>query len=273
MKRSAFVLLLGASIVSLLSIPAKAQVASSPAGDTNCSADHFHVNDLVSYAEVREQRLANAPTNSISPGSNGSIKVHGWNNPDVLVRACIQSAAPSESEARALASQVTIANGPGLIEPTGPSRGDRQYWGVSYEVWAPSVSNLSLQAHNGSISVDAIRGQIRFHTSNGSVRLNEVGGDVDGSTTNGSVTVDLVGTGWTGTGLRVHTTNGSVRLNLPPNFSAHVQASTVNGRVHSDFPMTVSGDIGKNMSFQLGTGGPTIEARTTNGSVTIGRRG
>jgi DUF4097 and DUF4098 domain-containing protein YvlB len=146
---------------------------------------------------------------------------------------------------------------------------------VSYEVWAPNESNLTLKAHNGSISVDSVRGQIEFHTSNGSVRLNDVGGNVEGATTNGSITVDLSGTGWTGSGLRVETTNGSVRLNLPANFSAQVQASTVNGRVHTDFPVTVTGDIGrnKNMSFQIGSGGPTIEAKTVNGSVSIGKRG
>jgi hypothetical protein len=36
--------------------------------------------------------------------------------------------------------------------------------------------------------------------------------------------------------------------------------------------VTVSGEIQKNMSFVLGSGGATIEARTVNGSVHIGRR-
>jgi DUF4097 and DUF4098 domain-containing protein YvlB len=63
-----------------------------------------------------------------------------------------------------------------------------------------------------------------------------------------------------------------VRLNLPENFSARVEASTVNGRIHVDFPVTVSGEIGKNMSFQLGSGGPTIHASTVNGSVHIGHK-
>jgi len=130
-----------------------------------------------------------------------------------------------------------------------------------------------MDANNGSIAVDDVHGEIRFHTSNGSVHLSDVGGDVDGSTTNGSVSVALAGTGWNGRGLHVETTNGSVKLELPENFSAQIQASTVNGRIHSDFPVTVSGDTGKNMSFQLGSGGPTVEARTVNGSVNISRRG
>lgn len=237
-----------------------------------CSAGHFHVNDLVSYAESREQRLPNGSTNYVHPGENGSIRVHGWNNSDVLVKACIQTAAPTDSEARALAAQVTIARGAGLIEPTGPQTGDQRYWAVSYEVWVPNASSLDLKANNGSIAVESVRGEIRFHTQNGSVHLSEVAGDVEGSTTNGSLTIDLSGSGWTGNGLRAQTTNGGVRLNLPESFSAQVQASTVNGRVRVDFPVTISGEIGKSMSFQLGSGGPLIEAKTVNGSVHIGRK-
>jgi hypothetical protein len=264
-----FVMVTGA----LLTCPAqaKAKTPSSTSETSDCSASHFHVNDLVSYADIKEQRLSPASTESINPGANGSIRVHGWNQNDVLVKACVQAAAPSESEAQALASQVSIAQGPGQIEPNGPSTNDQRYWSVSYEVWLPVASNLSLQANNGSIHIETVRGQIRFHTQNGSVHLADVSGDVDGSTTNGSLHIDLSGTAWSGSGLRAETTNGSVNLNLPENYSARVEASTVNGRVKVDFPVTISGEIEKNMSFQLGNGGPTIQAKTVNGSVHIGR--
>jgi len=272
MKSSVGYLVLAAFTCLGGSVQATAAPGWPTANGDDCSASHFHVNDLVSYAEMKEQRLAAASTDSIDPGANGSIRVHGWNQSDVLVKACVQAAAPSDSEARGVASQVSIAQGPGQIEPKGPSTNDQHYWSVSYEVWVPKTSNLDMHANNGSIHVESVQGQIRFRTMNGSVHLAEVGGDVNGSTTNGSLTIDLAGNTWNGPGLRAETTNGSVRLNLPENYSARVEASTVNGRVHVDFPVTVSGEIGKEMSFQLGSGGPTIEARTTNGSVHIGRR-
>ncbi len=255
MKRSILFLILAAGVFSALSRRAEAKVWSrTDEGGMDCSSSHFRDNDLTSYAETREQRLPAASTNYINPGQNGSIRVHGWNNSDVLVKACIQAAAPSESEARAVATQVTIARGAGSIEPSGPATGDRLYWGVSYEVWVPNGSNVKMDANNGSISVDSVRGQIRFHTSNGSVHLSDVGGDVDGSTTNGSVSVELAGNGWNGSGLHVETTNGSVKLDLPENFSAQIQASTVNGRVHSDFPITVSGGHWKEHVFSARIG-------------------
>jgi DUF4097 and DUF4098 domain-containing protein YvlB len=146
------------------------------------------------------------------------------------------------------------------------------YWDLSYEVWVPNSSNLDVNANNGSISISAVRGQIRFRTQNGSVHLSEVGGDVDGSTTNGSLAVDLTGKVWNGRGLRAETTNGSVRLSVPENYSAHIEASTVNGGLHVDFPVSVSGEVGKTISFQVGHGGPTIGTKTVNGGVHISRR-
>ena len=142
------------------------------------------------------------------------------------------------------------------------------------EVWAPNHSGFLFENRspaNGSISIETVEGRIQFRTLNGSVHLAQVGGDVDGSTTNGSLHVDLAGSSWAGRGLNATTTNGSIQLNVPENYSANLETSTVNGRVHVDFPVKVSGDLGKNLSFQLGSGGATIQARTTNGGVHIGR--
>jgi hypothetical protein len=272
MKTAVF-LVSAVSVLSLFSIAANAKVPTGmPGVDEDCSANHYRVNDLVSYAVIREQRLPLASMNYINPGQNGSIRVHGWDKGDVLVRACVQAAGQTESDARAVASQVSITSGTGKIEPKGPARGERVYWDLSYEVWVPNSSNLDLNANNGSISISAVRGQIRFRTQNGSVHLAEVGGDVDGATTNGSLNIDLMGSAFNGHGLRAETTNGSVRLNVPEKYSAQIEASTVNGGLHIDFPVSVSGEIGKTISFQLGGGGPTIETKTVNGGVHISRR-
>jgi DUF4097 and DUF4098 domain-containing protein YvlB len=75
--------------------------------------------------------------------------------------------------------------------------------------------------------------------------------------------------------LNVTTTNGGVSLNLPDNYSAHIETWTVNGNVQSDFPLNVQmtdrGRLPKQISLDLGSGGPTIRAVTTNGGVHLGR--
>jgi hypothetical protein len=271
MKRSQFTLAFTALLLfSAYTVSARAEEGPTSDSEHACNADHYHDDGLVTYAESKDQKLAASSTNHISPGMNGSVRVHGWSQGDVLVRACIHASALTDSEARALASQISIARGPGEIVPSGPEGTDKRHWSVSYQVWVPTSSNLNLEAHNGSIAVQSVRGTVGFHTLNGSVHLEQVAGNVDGATTNGSVVIDVEGNGHE---IRAKTTNGSIRLNLPENYSAKIEASTVNGRVHCDFPATVTGDIGgKTASLTLGSGGPVIEAHTVNGSIHIGRR-
>lgn len=237
-----------------------------------CSASHGWWGHDANFAVGREERLPSAAINYVDPGQNGSIRVHGWSNGDVLVKACIQTSAASEGEAKDLADQVKITKGAGHVQASGPANRNGRNWSVSYEIWMPMTAAAKLDAFNGSISVEGVHGRLRFHTLNGSVRLSDVSGDVDGETTNGSVAVSVSNGSPGGGGLRVETTNGSVRLELPKDFSAKVEASTVNGSIRTDFPITVSGEIGKHLSFTVGSGGREIEAKTTNGSIPITRR-
>ncbi len=250
--------------------------AGLQASDEGCTAnhnDHSWWGRSAGFAQVRQERLPGSSFNTVDPGSNGSIQIHGWRNADVLVKACIQTQAPSESEAREIASKVRITRGAGHIEASGPSSHGNRNWTVSYEIWMPRESETKLETENGFIHVDGLAGRLRFHTTNGSVELREVGAEVAGDTTNGSITVDVAHGDRFGSNLRLETTNGNIRLALPENFSARVQASTVNGSIKTDFPVTVNGEIGKSVAFTLGDGGPQVEARTTNGSVHITRRG
>ena len=61
-------------------------------------------------------------------------------------------------------------------------------------------------------------------------------GDVHGRTSNGGVDVDLDGATWQGEGLDVETSNGGVRLRMPEQYSARLEAGTVNGGINVDFP-------------------------------------
>jgi len=48
----------------------------------------------------------------------------------------------------------------------------------------------------------------------------------------------------------------------------------VNGGFRSDIPLTLQGELSsrRGISTQLGSGGPTVRVRTTNGGLKIGRR-
>jgi hypothetical protein len=232
----------------------------------DCTGSHWNWKNQPTVAESREQRLAAAANTMIDPGANGGIRIHGWNNQDVLVKACIHASAPTEDEANSLLKQIKIVRSPGDLQPEGPGESQSRHWDVSYEIWMPNKSNIEARGVNGGITIESLEGQIRFHTQNGGVSLIDVGGDVDGSTQNGSLTIDLKGSSWRGAGLRAETQNGGVNMLVPDGYSASVEASTVNGGMHVDFPVQLNG---KTLSFNLGHGGAPIRARTTNGGINI----
>ncbi len=230
---------------------------------------------LVNHCEIKEQTLPAGGAITVDGKQNGGISVKGWQQNQVLVRAKIETRAPTQAEADSLAQQVVIQTGGLNIHAEGPTSRDDYQWYVSYEVFVPQRSDVSLTAHNGGISISDVAGRINFETMNGGVTLRRLGGAVKGSTTNGGVTVELAGASWQGEMLNVTTTNGGVKLSMPDNYSAHFETSTVNGNVASDFPlnvqMTERGRLPKEISVDLGSGGPTIRATTTNGGVHLGR--
>jgi hypothetical protein len=236
--------------------------------------DNWYNGKLSGHCELKEQTLpATNGTIDVDGRKNGGITIRGWERNEILVRARIQAAAPSEAEAVALVRQVNVETAGAKILATGPERTNDSWWSVSYEIFVPHRSNLSLKTTNGGISISDVTGQIEFTAHNGGVNLDGVGGAVRGSTTNGGLNVELSGARWEGEALDVRTTNGGVSMSIPEDYSAHLETSTVNGGLHVDFPVTVQGKVNKQLAVNLGSGGATVRATTTNGGVSIRRKG
>lgn len=237
-----------------------------------CSSNNWS-SDRVSTNELREVTVAASSTLNVDGRQNGGISVKGEDRGDILIRSCVQAWGKTEEEAKSLASSVRIDTG-ATIKADNPA-GDNN-WSVSYEIRVPRATSLDLTAHNGGISVSGAEGTINFNTMNGGVNLNGVAGTVKGKTTNGGINVTLAGNSWKGSGLDVQTTNGGVNVSVPTNFSAHVEAGTVNGGFSSDFPSLQpekSADDRHSRSTKISTdlngGGPTVRIVTTNGGVRI----
>ena len=230
---------------------------------------------LQSHCEIKEQTLPAGGLITVDGKQNGGISIKGWERNEVLVRSRIQTQAPTQAEADQLTREVRVETAGLSIHAEGPQPREDYQWYVSYEIFVPRRSDLSLQAHNGGISISDVSGRIDFKTLNGGVTLRRVGGAVRGSTTNGGVHVELAGVRWDGEELNVKTTNGGVNIAMPNNYSAHLETSTVNGNVSSDFPINVPlterGRMPKDVSVDLGSGGSPIRVTTTNGGVRVAR--
>jgi hypothetical protein len=259
-------LLLGVWPVTVAAAPQQVRTVQD---DEWCEDERNDDNER--YCEVREVTLsADRDVIAVDAAPNGGVYVEGWDRNEILVRAKVVARADSRSEAREIAGEVGLDLG-GTIEADGPRTGRDEGWWVSYRVFVPHRSNLNLESTNGGITIEDVDGRIEFRTTNGGIKLSRLKGDVNGRTTNGGVRVELEGDEWDGAGLDVQTTNGSVRLSIPEGYAAHLESGTTNGSFRIDFPITVQGRIDRRITAELGGGGRTIRAYTTNGSVVISR--
>lgn len=234
----------------------------------SCSGSTYYNNRLAGNCEIREQTLApSGGAIAIDGRQNGGISVKGWDQNQILVRAQVQAGAPTAAEAEALGKQVRVETTGAKIHATGPESKRDYQWEVNYEVFVPRRADLSLETNNGGIAIADVNGKIDFTALNGGVVLKRVGGAVRGSTTNGGLMIVLSGDRWDGESMDVSTTNGGVIMSVPENYSAHIETGTVNGGVNTEFPVTVKGEMTKQIALNLGSGGATVRAMTTNGGV------
>ena len=276
MMKKAFLAMFVTAALSAPALRAVPPVQQVSTNDDWCRNDHWG-DDRQGYCEVREYVVTGgASALAVDATPNGGIQVNGSGRGDILVRARVSATAESEQRAHEIANSVRVDATAYKVSADGPKTEDREGWSVSYRLEVPHNSSLSLQSTNGGISIDDVEGKIEFKTVNGGVKLARLAGDVKGRTSNGGVDVDLDGASWRGEGLDVETSNGGVKLKIPDQYSAHLETGTINGGLNIDIPITVQGQLGgrrvREISADIGGGGPTIRVRTHNGGVKVSNK-
>lgn len=250
-----------------------ATVAASPGAATLCEG-HERSGPRENHCEVREYTVSATSSLDIDGGKNGGVEVVGSSRSDVRISAAVWAYARSEERARDIAAAVRVEVDGGRLRAEGPSGRLRNHesWGVNWLVEVPEQTNLAIETHNGGISLEDVEGRIRFNALNGAVELANLAGEVRGHTINGGLRIALEGRSWDGREMDVETTNGSVVIDVPDGYSAELETGTVNGRMEFDIPVTVRGRIDRRIRTQLGDGGASIRAVTTNGRVEVRSR-
>lgn len=234
--------------------------------------DNSYSDSRARTCQVKEQTVAAGGTLNVDGAMNGGIAVKGSQRSDILVRYKIQTQAATQAEADNLASQVRVTTAGGQVRAEGPEQGHNSHWSVSYEIFVPTRTDLSLRTHNGGISISDVRGQVSFEAQNGGVSLRRMGGNVTGHTVNGGLSVELAGSNWEGEGLNVKTSNGGLSVSVPENYSARLETGTVNGRLQVSPSIAEVARDARQLALDLGSGGTSLRIFTTNGGVTIKRR-
>jgi len=139
---------------------------------------------------------------------------------------------------------------------------------VDFEVQVPAGIEFDGQTANGEMSAEGLKGDVRASSVNGSVRVSTTG-LAEASTVNGSVYAEMGRANWSND-LRFSTVNGGITLILPAKLDTDVRATTVNGDIESDYPLTISGKFGpRRLRGTIGAGGRSLNLSTVNGEIRL----
>ncbi len=256
----------------------------------------FNIGSCSMRAKYERTVQLSAP---LSPGSsfaaqthNGYITITGADVTDCNLTATIIGQAITEEDAKEVAEQTTIK-----LEPWGdkltakidkPTYMINRSVTVNLEITVPNQTDLELTTHNGKIEITNITGRLNgtthngkvtaeqisgtteLHTHNGSVICREISGDTQLKTHNGSIKVYYSEAAPSVCNISLITYNGGIELATPSNFAGEVEASTHNGSINTDLPITVSGKLSKRrLTGKIGAGQGKLHLSTHNGSIKI----
>ncbi|MBN2414081.1 DUF4097 family beta strand repeat protein [candidate division KSB1 bacterium] len=218
---------------------------------------------------------------------NGEIFVESWDSEKVEIFADIEVKAANSRDAERFLDKVNIKidrNADEIyIRPDYPNEDEKGFLDsifghkkpsvrVDFSIKVPEDAKIDLNSVNGSVQVVNIGGPAELSTVNGKVVAKQMRSTVEAKTTNGGINVEFDDLQFTDN-MFFHTVNGSINLYVPRNISADVDISTVNGGLHTDFPLTVQGKWGpKSIKGTLNGGGKCINLKTVNGSVSLFER-
>ena len=139
---------------------------------------------------------------------------------------------------------------------------------VTFEVKVPAGVTLEASSVNGNVLARDLPADAALTTVNGDIEV-EAGGVAHATTVNGSIKARLGRADWKDR-VDFTTVNGGIAVTLPGNASADLEASTVNGSIDSDFPITIRGRMNpQTLRGRIGDGGRDLKLTTVNGGITI----
>ncbi len=139
---------------------------------------------------------------------------------------------------------------------------------VRYHVKAPRGATVRALTVNGGVRVVGLSGRATARTTNGGVSADDISGSFEGRTVNGGVRALFKSLGTND--ITLSSVNGGIRIRLPETAKATINATWVNGGFESSGLQFEVRDRGKrHFEGLLNGGGPSINATTVNGGVTI----
>lgn len=170
----------------------------------------------------------------------------------------------------------------------GISFGPMARW-LTIEMTVPKELALEVETKDGRVDASDLKGRLRFKTGDGGIELSGIDGtlearsgdghvrvsgrfdDLHVQTSDGPVQIEAIKGSVVNGAWGIQTGDGSVRLRLSRDIHATFSAKTGDGEIHSDFPITVTGDLAKrhHLEGEINGGGGMVTIRTGDGSVFV----
>ena len=251
----------GASADLVLTVPAAAAIqVNANRGDIHVASIKAPVAVTANHGDIELSAITGPATAHINSGGS-SISAHSMGSGIAI---------------EGHASDVTLSEIAGAVSITGEFFGTTHLEHINGSVHLhTSRTDLQIARLDGEVEsvpnedlmVDQAVGPFALTTSNRNIRLDRIAGDVAVTDRNG--TIELTAAPPLGA-ITLEDRNGSVKLILPEHAGFSVQASTSNGNIDTDFPLSIQGSENhKSVNGTVGAGGPLLRITTTNSDISI----
>lgn len=209
---------------------------------------------------------------------NGDIEVVGWDKNEVSIKA--EKSARDEEDLKKIEIIVEATADHVSIKTKHHKRDDESWWrrhgntfgAVRYTVRVPAqLRRLKIDAMNSNISTEKVSADVKLETMNGRIRAVGLTGNAELDTMNGRISASFDRL-TAGQKVSVDTMNGQCEVFVPADASARVAASSLNGRVSSELPMTIEKSSRRSLRGALGKGEGSLSLDSMNGSLSIRAR-
>ncbi len=148
---------------------------------------------------------------------------------------------------------------------------DRAKVRVEFAVRVPAGVNFHASNVSGDVAARGLSGDVRAGAVSGNVEVATSAGSVDATSVSGAVRVTM-GAPREGATSQASAVSGNVEIKLPAQSNFDAEASTVSGRIETDFGLPVQRNVvGQNARGRVGRGGANLKLTTVSGGIRITR--
>lgn len=210
-------------------------------------------------------------------GMQGSVHVKGAEQSTADLSFIRRGRGETRADGRAVLDDIAITEQGTESAYTYTLETDQEdYAAVDVRGTVPRQATLQINRLSGSVQVEGVEGALTIDHEYGDVAVQGAAARVETTIKNGDVQVSFRAVP-AGEDMLLETATGNIHLTLPPDASAQIDAQTNVGVIRTQGPSFSAERLrpinaGGRYNAQLGDGGPTIELRTENGSITVQTR-